>query len=212
MTGGRIPVCVITNASLLYRREVRRELRGADLIIPSLDTVTPSLYRKLNRPLRSFSVGKLIDGLIALRREYSGRIWLEIMLVAGVNDSREEAQKLKKTVDKIAPDRIQLNIPVRPAAESVGIPEPRRLEQIKKILNRTIDVVAAPSKPKLLRAVTDLEETVTESLRRRPATLRELAHALGQSPRTVRRCIDTLLLQGRISGRCRGETYYLAND
>ena len=55
--------------------------------------------------------------MIALRREFKGKIYLEIMLVKGVNDSLEYASKFKEAIDKINPDKIQLNIPVRSTAE-----------------------------------------------------------------------------------------------
>ena len=78
---GNIPVAVITNSSLLYRKQVRRNLLGADLIIPSLDAASEKVFRQINLPYKSITLDKIIYGIKKLKEEFSGRIWLEIMLV-----------------------------------------------------------------------------------------------------------------------------------
>lgn len=113
-----IPVAVITNASLFRDPEVRRRIVAADLVVPSLDAADQEIFRKIDRPLEGARLEDIIDGLVAFRNEYSRALWLEIMLVAGVNDSPEHVQKLKAAVERIRPDKVQLNSPVRVPKES----------------------------------------------------------------------------------------------
>ncbi|MCG8431904.1 MAG: radical SAM protein [Candidatus Omnitrophica bacterium] len=136
------PIAVITNASLFNNPEVRRMVSGADLVIPSLDAATSDVFRKINRPAPGIHLQDIIDGLIAFRREYSGNIWLEIMLLAGVNDAPEHIAELRKLVDKIKPDKVQLNSPVRAPEEAgvEGIPG-ERLEEIRTAFGPACELV-----------------------------------------------------------------------
>ncbi|MDI6758789.1 MAG: radical SAM protein, partial [Candidatus Omnitrophota bacterium] len=65
-------IAVITNASLLNNMEVRQALLEADLIIPSLDTVSPEIFIKLKQPHPDVKIGDIINGLINLRKEFKG--------------------------------------------------------------------------------------------------------------------------------------------
>jgi len=78
-----LPVAVITNGSLLYQPEVRQELLPADAVLPTLDAGTPGLYRHINRPHADLTFDRLLAGLIDFRREYRGKLWVEVMLEPG---------------------------------------------------------------------------------------------------------------------------------
>lgn len=137
-----IPLAVITNASLLSDAIVRSELLNSDLIVPSLDAADPKTFALINRPGPGIKIERIINGLIALRKEYRGKIWLEVMLVRGVNDNLRQIKILKDIIDKINPDRIQLNSPLRRTAEdNVLAPESKRLERIKQILGDKCELI-----------------------------------------------------------------------
>ena len=110
-------ISVITNSSLLNDPLVRQAISGVDLIVPSLDAVDEETFRKVDRPQESIHIEDIINGLKALRREFRGQIWLEVMLIKGLNDSPGHICKLKEVIEAIRPDRIQLNSPVRTTAE-----------------------------------------------------------------------------------------------
>ncbi|MFH0855983.1 MAG: radical SAM protein [Candidatus Omnitrophota bacterium] len=130
-----IKIAVLTNASLLSEPEVRRQMHQADLIVPSLDAVTQELFIKVDRPHPSIRIENIINGLVALRKEFRGKIWLEVMLVKGVNDDIRHIRKLKEAVDRINPDKIHLNSPVRTTAEEGIFPVSKsKLRKIKEIL------------------------------------------------------------------------------
>jgi len=136
------PVAVITNASLLNDIQVRQALLGADLIIPSLDAVSLEIFRQIDRPHRGIKIEDIINGLAALRKEFRGKIWLEVMIVKGVNDDLAQIRKLKDVIDKIIPDKIQINSPVRTTAEKNVFPaDKRKLEKIKKILGDKCEII-----------------------------------------------------------------------
>ena len=137
-----VPVAVITNASLLNQKEVREALMGADVILPSLDAVSPDIFQRMNRPVPGIQIDEVIAGLISLRKEFRGKIWLEVMVVRGVNDDLEHIRKLKDIVEKINPDRIQINSPVRRTSQSgVLAADKRKLNKIKEILGDRCEIL-----------------------------------------------------------------------
>jgi wyosine [tRNA(Phe)-imidazoG37] synthetase (radical SAM superfamily) len=142
VTSNKIPICLITNSSLLYRKKVRLELKEADLIIPSLDGATSGVFAKINKQDSKVGFQKVIQGLVALRKEFKGKIWLEIMLIKGINDSALQAQAFKKIIQKIKPDKVQLNLPVRPSRLKVNLPELKKVKMFKRILGKSAKIVA----------------------------------------------------------------------
>jgi wyosine [tRNA(Phe)-imidazoG37] synthetase (radical SAM superfamily) len=113
-----LPVAVITNGSLLYLPEVRRDLLWADAVMPSLDAGSADLYRKLNRPHPQATFDRLVEGLIAFRQAYGGLLWIEVMLVRGLNDTEGALQEIAAILRRIQPDQVHLNLPTRPPAET----------------------------------------------------------------------------------------------
>jgi wyosine [tRNA(Phe)-imidazoG37] synthetase (radical SAM superfamily) len=121
---------------------LRKEISKADLIVPSLDAVTQELFVKIDRPHKGLRIEDIIEGLISLRREFKGKIWLEVMLVKGVNDDIRHIRKLKEVIERINPDKIQLNSPVRTASEAgiLSVSRPK-LKKIANILGEKAEIV-----------------------------------------------------------------------
>lgn len=135
-------VAVITNASLLDLPSVRQELLSADLIVPSLDAVGPKAFIRIDRPVAGIKIEGIINGLIDLRKEFRGKIWLEVMLAKGINDDLRQIKKLKEVIDKINPDKIQLNSPVRTTSEpNIFAVKSNKLKKIKEILGDRCEII-----------------------------------------------------------------------
>jgi wyosine [tRNA(Phe)-imidazoG37] synthetase (radical SAM superfamily) len=195
----RVPVAVLTNGTLLTRKDVRRDLLAADLVIPSLDAASEPLFRAVNRPHSSLRAGRIIKGLAEFRKEFKGRIWLEIMMVKGVNDGPAALRDLKKAVAFIKPDRVQLNTVARPPAEaSAGPLTLRELERIRKALGARTEVVAAFAKKRQARKAGPLESAISAMVRRRPVTVDDIAASLGRHRDEVLKAAGRLLESGKI--------------
>lgn len=120
------PVVVITNGSLLYLEEVRKALYNSDIVLPSIDGYDEDSFKKINRPWGKIEYQMVINGLKEFSRNFKGELWLEIMLMKGLNDSKEQILEYKKLLDEIKYDRLYINTPVRPPAED-------NIEEIDKI-------------------------------------------------------------------------------
>ena len=113
-----------------------------DLLVPSLDAVTQDVFEKIDLPIKGLRVEDIIEALIKFRRTFKGKMWLEVMLVRGLNDSPEYLRKIKNVVDMIKPDRVQLNAPIRPPSQNWVKPAmPSTLKKAKDIFGANCDIV-----------------------------------------------------------------------
>jgi len=203
------PVAVLTNSSLLNREEVRRELRKADVILPSLDVVSQSLFESLNRPDPSLKIEEIIDGLIKFRKEFKNKIWLEVLLVKGINDGPEDIHKLAKVIEKMEPDKVQLNTVVRPPAEEeVFALSQQELCSIQRKLPGKVEVVRKFRKVLKGEHIEKLESDIKNLLKRRPCTLSDISYALRVNPKEVMKNLTILERHAEIKAELHNKKRY----
>jgi wyosine [tRNA(Phe)-imidazoG37] synthetase (radical SAM superfamily) len=197
-----IPVAVLTNGSLLSNEEVRNELLAPDLVLPSLDAVNDVTFQCLNRPHPSLKIDEIISGLIQFRKQYRGQIWLEVVFCRGINDDKEEIERLKGVMERVQPDRVQLNTPVRPPAEEFAYPlTTTQLEEIRKQLGDKAEIISefAASLGEESDSVKDTE--ILNLIKRRPCTTEDISKALGLRIDEVVKYLDHLTKTGAIRYR-----------
>jgi wyosine [tRNA(Phe)-imidazoG37] synthetase (radical SAM superfamily) len=209
-----LPVVVLTNSSLLGDPQVRLDLMAADIVVPSLDAVLPESYARVNRPARECCDPQaLVEGLVAFGEEFGGEIWLEILLVEGLNDSEEDIGALAAAVARIRPSRVQLNTVVRPPAEVSA--RPVTAARMREIAGRfgpiPVEVIADFSGTGA-RAGEESREEILKILQRRPGTARDISQALGLPEPVVARLISELAKAGGIRETIHdGRKYYQIN-
>ena len=204
-----IPVAVLTNSSLLYRDDVKEALLRADVILPSLDTVSPSLFTSLNRPHPALDVKKIIQGLIDFRKLFTGQIWLEILFCRGVNDSEEEVMRLNEVIREINPDKIQLNTLDRPPAEESVFPVCREeLERIKRFFGEKAEIITDSLPEDAQGNIADGKKRVYNLVRRRPCTFDEISLTLGIPKMSLMDLIEVLKNEGKVRQRLHNNQVY----
>jgi wyosine [tRNA(Phe)-imidazoG37] synthetase (radical SAM superfamily) len=192
-------VAVLTNGTLFDRSEVRREVRKADLLIPSLDAASEPVFKRLNRPHPGLNLEEIISGLIQLRNEFEGEIWLEVFIVPDLNDDETELHVLKEAIEKIKPDKVQLNTLDRPGAESwVVAARKERLEKIASYLPRAEVIAKFPSEKKTGAYSKDIEASIVSTLKRRPCTALDLSRILNLHPNEVNKYLHALLEEEKV--------------
>jgi len=118
-----IKVAVITNASLLWREDVRQDLQGADWVSLKVDVVTRKAWRRVNRPQKTLKLEDVLAGMLRFADAFEGELSTETMLIKGFNDDSQEIGRIADFLRELKPDKAYLAIPIRPPAEkTVGAP------------------------------------------------------------------------------------------
>lgn len=197
-----VSVAVLTNGTLLSLKEVRQELMNADLIIPSLDAADADTFRKINRPCDTLDIQDYIEGIRAMKAEFSGELWLEILILPGYNDTKEDLLKLKEAVGRIRPDKIQLNTLDRPGTLSFLTPvSPGRIKEIAAFFEfDNVEIIAAyKGKDGGGSLRQDIAESILETIQRRPCTLEDLSHIIGARQTEISKFLSDLENRGKIT-------------
>ena len=200
-THSNVPVAVLTNGTLFYDKEVRKELLDADVILPSLDAAEERAFRKINRPWHKLNIPEYIQGLVDFRNEYKGKIWLEVLIIPGLNDNKENLLALKEAFLKIRPDEIQLNTLDRPGAvENIRAATRKELQNIVDFWNlpQVKIIASAPDRKKIVSYRDDTESAILETIKRRPCTLEDLHKILGLHINEINKYLDVLEDEGKI--------------
>jgi wyosine [tRNA(Phe)-imidazoG37] synthetase (radical SAM superfamily) len=175
-----VPVAVLTNGSLLWQPEVQKQIRSADLVIPSLDGGDPETFQAINRPVPEITFQTMLDGLIRFRQEFKNQYWLEILLLNGINAAGAPLENLIRCAGKIAPDKIQLNTATRPPAETFAHPvDPARMQEIAARFTPQAEVIADYRGVHAQAGFSAKRDEVLELLSRRPCTTEDIAAGLG---------------------------------
>lgn len=112
-----IKIAVITNSSLLWKEEVREELKECDWVSVKVDTVNEILWRKINRPVRNLNLNEILEGIRIFSYGFKGILTTETMLIEGINDKEEEIEKIGKFIRTIRSEKSYISIPTRPPTE-----------------------------------------------------------------------------------------------
>lgn len=196
-----IPIAVLTNGTLLSQPDVRNSLLDTDIVLPSLDAADDSIFRKINRPEKSIHSNNCIQGLVDFRKEYKGKIYLEVFILPGYNDDDVHLKHLKRAITKIQPDKVQLNTLDRPGV--LNNIHPATEEDLKRVMEiiglDNIEIISKVQKRKeLLSYRKDAEATILETIARRPCTLDDLATILGLHVNEINKYLDVLNKENKI--------------
>ncbi|MCK4311111.1 MAG: radical SAM protein, partial [Candidatus Cloacimonetes bacterium] len=189
-------LALLTNSTLLYNENLRNEINRIDVLLPSLDTVSKETFTKMNRPNSQLDINKIIEGLIKFRKEFNGKIWLEIFIVPEINDTEEELKLLKQTIPKINPEKVQLNTLDRPGTEAwVRFATKERLEQIVDFLKPLpVEIIAKFNSRQQIKSFNkNIENQILETIRRRPCTDKDLVEMLGIHLNELNKYLSELL-------------------
>ena len=220
------PVAILTNGSQLYLKEVRQDLQAADIVIPSLDAARPESFRRVNRPAKcSADLETIIAGIAEFSREFTGEVWLEILLVENINDSPQDIAALKSAIGRIRPTRVQLNTVARPPYESFAKPLTRsRMEEVKREIENgyggPVDILAGSKdnehsdsgkgREGSLESVSSnkAEDEIIEMLLRRPCTAADIAASMNLDMERSSEILKSMERRGSLTVKIHGGKKY----
>ena len=134
---------ILSNASRIFEKEVQEALQKLDIVKLSLDCVSHRCFKRLDRPLKSISIEKIVRGIEEFRKTFQGLLVIEVLVVKGVNDKEEEFAKLAQVLKQIRADRIDIGTIDRPPAYKVEpISYERLFELSKELQSLNVNIVA----------------------------------------------------------------------
>jgi len=192
MTG--TPLVVLTNGSMLWDEDVRDSIMAADVVAPSLDACDAGMFQKINRPHPGINFQKMVQGLVDFRKIWAGKIWLEIFVMEGINETRGDAEKFLSHIDRIRPDKIHINTAVRPTAEAFA----KRasydsLKEFREILGEKAEIIIPFKDAEKNGGQRDLTAEILNMLGRHPCTPGDMANGLSVSRSEILEYIEPLL-------------------
>jgi len=199
--GKGIPSVLLTNGTLLYRDDVFEDIKSIDLIIPSLDAGDEETFKKINHPHKALKFNKYIEGLKRLN-SLKKRVWLEIFIVKGINDSKTLLSRIKNITSTLNVEKIQLNTVDRPPAlkgcTGVSI---KVLEDIKHWWDdKRVEVIYPYKKRKDYKAFKEhIADFILETLKRRPMTVNDISNITGLHTEELFKYIEILKAEGTIT-------------
>jgi len=206
-----VPVSVLTCGGTLGFDGVINDIKGADLLKISLDAPDDKLLKKINRPCREVSFDKNISGLKRLLDSFNGDVWLEIMILEGINDNLDSAYKFKEIAEDLGEGikKIHINTAVRPSGgDYMRLPSKERLWEIKNILGKKAELIGKVETKKYNRDLLLIEKEIMELLKRRPSNMEDIVQALGINLNETIKIVDKLFGEKKIIASSRENTRY----
>lgn len=113
-----IQIAVITNSSLIWKKDVRDDLLKADWVSLKVDTVDQEIWRHINRPHRSLQLRDILEGIVEFSSCFTGDLVTETMLLQDVNDEIDGLEKIAQFLAELSTKKSYISIPIRPPAET----------------------------------------------------------------------------------------------
>jgi wyosine [tRNA(Phe)-imidazoG37] synthetase (radical SAM superfamily) len=205
-----LPVCVITNSSLMGNEKVRDNLKDADLVVATLVSGNEKTFKAINRPAEGIELEEIIEGLKALKKLDGPKLAIEVMFIGSskeypVNTTDEEIDKLIEVLTAIDPDEIEVLTTSRPPAEDFIVPVPdSRLKEIAQKFDESFGrhrvrlVLKGLKRKRSSIQHENLVDEVYDLILRRPCTFEQTSSSLDIDETDLLPIIENLLAENRI--------------
>jgi len=207
------PIAVLTNGSLMTDSAVCAALAAADVVAPSLDALSQTAFETVNRPDPSLDAREIAAAIARFSMGFAGKLWLETLFVAGLNDHPCEIEQLAEAIAEIQPDRVHVNTIVRPPADPDVKPvTQKRLGEIARRLGPRAEVIARTTERVQMMIDRGSEDLIVAMAARRPVTVLDIARAIGTSQADAAKLVDALTEKRVLElVRHEGKLYYRAS-
>ena len=178
-------IALLTNSMLLLDKKIADSVLNVDMIVPSLDAAIDDIFYKINRPAAEIHCKELILALKDFKLKSKAIFCLEILFIAGINDSDESLKALYDAVRIIQPDKLQINSLDRPGTEAdISALTQDKLLKIAEDFQSQGVAVEIPSRMNRESKnvehceLFDVADKILALILRRPSTLEDISDAL----------------------------------
>ncbi len=209
----KTPVALLTNGTTLHLPEVRLAASRADVVKITLSAWDQKSFKSIHRPQSNLKFKQVLEGEQLLREEFQGDIWMEVVILKGINSERDDVLRIAEIARSIRPDRIHLNTCVRPPAEDFASPVSHELLSELAGLFEPCAEVITEFRPDSSSTFTDNETAILDILRRRPCTAQEMAKLFGMHLNEVAKHLGRLTRTSAVQVRSgKHDKYYFVQN
>ena len=186
---------ILTNSATLVDNDVYNALLKLDQVKLSLDAISADVFKKIDRPHKSISVDEIVNRVIAFSKEYSGKLFIEILFVHTLNDTKEEIKKLNDVLLQIDATRIDLGTIDRPPAYPVVGISYKELHEISLMFDSSLTIHIASRAHAEPNNAYYSESEIQNTLDKRPLTQDDINLLFDEE---AKQNLQRLLKQGKI--------------
>ena len=188
---GKAKTLILSNGSCARDQKICEALQGLDIVKFSLDSAVQSTFKKIDRNKSGIEVNELIKAMAKFRKEFKGKLVLEILVVAGFNDKEEEFTALNEAINEITPHRVDVGTIDRPPAYNVKGIDASRLEELaSKIKGVPVTIARAH---KIEQKYEFSKSEILAMLERRPQTTANVEENFSEHSKQI---LNSLLQDG----------------
>ena len=165
---------ILTNSATLVDRKVFDSLLKLDQVKLSLDAVSEDIFKKIDRPHESIAIGKVVQRVVEFSRVYKGKLFIEILFVHQLNDTKEEISKLNDVLLQIQSQRIDLGTIDRPPAYPVMGISYKELHDISLMFDSSLPIHIASRVHAEPNNAYYSDEEILNTLDKRPLTMDDI--------------------------------------
>jgi wyosine [tRNA(Phe)-imidazoG37] synthetase (radical SAM superfamily) len=205
-----IKIAVITNSSLIWRKDVRDDLNKADTVSLKVDAVSEDIWKKINRPCKNLNLKEILEGIRIFSKEFNGELLTETLFIKNINEKEEEIEKIGEFLKEIKPSIAYIGYPTRPPAEKwVEIPEEKMIDFAYIVFkNKGINVKIIEKKEEKFGYTGDLLKDILSIVSVHPMSRKEIEDFINENKGEVK-IINYLIEKNEIEEvEYRGEKYY----
>ncbi len=190
-------ILILTNSATLADEKVFNTLLKLDQVKLSLDAVTPDVFKKIDRPHKGIDIKTLTCKVIEFSKMFTGKLYIEVLFVHGINDTKEEIQAINEVLKALSHvERIDIGTIDRPPAYPVSGVSYGELFEISKMFDSTLPIhIASRTHAESCQSYYSSEEIVN-TLDKRPLTQEDVNLLFDEESQAE---LQNLLKNGEIS-------------
>ncbi len=165
---------ILSNSATLIDEKVFNSLLKLDQVKLSLDAVSESVFKRIDRPHIGIEIENIVQKVIDFSKAYKGKLFIEILFVHGLNDTKEEIERLNETLLKMHVTRIDLGTIDRPPAYPVSGLSYRELHDASLLFDSSLPIHIASRVHAEPNNSSYDDEEILNTLDKRPLTMEDI--------------------------------------
>lgn len=170
---------ILSNSSTITDPKIRTVLKKIDIVKLSLDCVSQMCFKKIDRPMEGIYIKDIILGIKTFAKSFENDLVIEVLLVKGVNDKKQEIKALNRVLNEIKPTRVDFGTIDRPPAFDVSPVTSEALEELSSGFEGLPISIIHKTKPKL--RVSFEKDEIKNMLKRRPQSQNDVDYLFSYS-------------------------------